>query len=275
MHITSRESDDLKTLVRYRKSLGEESTAIKNMIHAMLAMHGIAIDESDIFGKRGMRKIENASSKLTAAESIVMSDMLERIIELNKRKQTVEDEIAKISNNNEEIKLLMTISRINVYSAAAIISKIDDIHRFSTKEKLASYAGLVLRQSQSGSRDQRGHISKNDPSMLRFILVNAAHMIIKYSKRMKIRYLKLVKRLGKSRAIVAIDRILAETIWTMLSRRIAFYDDIDRLTVKKMESMRIRSLRPNVSKNVIDTIKLIKNQDIAPILDKLFHRRTL
>ena len=116
VHMPSRESDDLKTLVRYRKSLGEESTAIKNMIHAMLAMHGIAIDESDIFGKRGMRKIENASSKLTAAESIVMSDMLERIIELNKRKQAVEDEIAKISNNNEEIKLLMTISRINVYS---------------------------------------------------------------------------------------------------------------------------------------------------------------
>ena len=98
--------------------------------------------------------------------------------------------------------------------------------------------------------------------MLRFVLVNAAHMVIKY--------LKLVRRLGKHRAIVAIARMLAETIWTMLSRRIAFYDDIDRLTVKKMESMRIRSLRPNVSKNVIDTIKLIKNQDIAPMLDKLF-----
>ncbi|CAC11856.1 hypothetical protein [Thermoplasma acidophilum] len=60
----------------------------------------------------------------------------------------------------------------------------------------------------------------------------------------------------KNRAIVAIARILAEIIWTMLSRHIAFYDEIDRLTEKKMESMRIRSLRPNISKNVIDTIKL-------------------
>ena len=51
VHISSRETDDLKTLVRYRRSLGEESTAIKNRVHAILAMHGIAIDESDIFGK--------------------------------------------------------------------------------------------------------------------------------------------------------------------------------------------------------------------------------
>jgi hypothetical protein len=53
-----------------------ESTAIKNRIHAILAMHGIVIDETDIFRKRGMRKIEEAISKMTAAENIVMSDML-------------------------------------------------------------------------------------------------------------------------------------------------------------------------------------------------------
>lgn len=100
-------------------------------------MHGIAIDETDIFGKRGTRKIEEAISRMTAAESIVMSDMLDRIIELNRRKQMIEDEIARISKNNEEVKLLMTIPGINVYSAAAIMSEIDDIHRFSSKEKLA------------------------------------------------------------------------------------------------------------------------------------------
>ena len=57
--------------------------------------------------------------------------------------------------------------------------------------------------------------------MLGFILVNAAHMVIKYSKMMKVKYLRLVWRLGKNRAIVAIARILAETIWTMLSRGLA------------------------------------------------------
>jgi len=44
------------------------------------------------------------------------------------RKQRVEDEIAKILSDNENVKILMNIHEINVYSAAAIMSEIDDIH---------------------------------------------------------------------------------------------------------------------------------------------------
>ena len=89
VHIPSKETDDLKTLVRYRKSLGEESTVVKNRVHAILAMHGVVIDETDIFGRHGIKKIEEAASRLTPAENIVMSDMLARVLELNKRKQMV------------------------------------------------------------------------------------------------------------------------------------------------------------------------------------------
>ncbi len=134
----------------------------------------------------------------------------------------------------------------------------------ASKEKFASYA-TPYRQSQSGSKDQKGRISKDDPSMLRFVLINAAHMVIKY--------LKIVRMYGNNHAMIAM-RILAETIWTMLSRRILFYDPSVN-TEKKMESMRIRSLHPNVSKNVIYTIKLIKNQNITSMSDKLFSWRKL
>ena len=181
----------------------------------------------------------------------------------------VEDVIAKVSGN-ERVKLLLTILGINVYSAAGIMSEIDDISRFSNKEKLASYAGLVPRQSQSGSRDQSEHISKHGPSMLRLILVNAAHMVIKYSKKMKVKYLRLVRRLGKNRAIVAIARTFAETKWTMLSRGLAYHDEIDSLRERKMESMRSRSLHHNMKINVKDAIKLIKNQGTRAMSDQLF-----
>ena len=101
--------------------------------------------------------------------------------------------------------------------------------RFPTKEKLAAYAGLVTRQDQSGNRDIRGHITKHGSSMLRFILVTAAHVTIRYSKRMKAKYLSIVRRLGKNRAIVAIARILLECIYVMLTKNIEFEDNIDSL----------------------------------------------
>ncbi len=55
--------------------------------------------------------------------------------------------------------------------------------------------------------------------MLRFILVNAAHMMIKYSKRMKKKYLRFVRRSGENNAPIAIARILALTMWNNAIQR--------------------------------------------------------
>ncbi|MDA8056014.1 MAG: IS110 family transposase [Thermoplasmatales archaeon] len=171
VHLPSRESDDLRSLVRYRKSIGEEITVIKNRTHALLSRYGITVEASDIFGRGGIREIEKRSEKLSESDRYILSDMLLRVSNLKDRASMIEDEISRKCENNKDVSLLMTIPGINVYSAAAIISEIDDISRFSSKEKLASYAGLVPRQDQSGNRDIRGHITKHGPSMLRFILV--------------------------------------------------------------------------------------------------------
>ena len=112
---------------------------------------------------------------------------------LMRKESTVEDEISRSVINDRSVKILMTIPGIGIYSSAAIMSEIDDISRFGSKEKLASYACLLPGQNQSEWSDIRGHITKQGPSMLRFILVNAAHSVVKYSERMKIKYLSLVR----------------------------------------------------------------------------------
>jgi len=102
----------------------------------------------------------------------------------------------------------------------------------------------------------RGHISKHGPSMLRFIMVNAAHKAIKYSKIMKNKYLSLVRRIGKNRAIVAIARILLERIYIMLTRGEKFIDSVDELTERKIKSMKVKKKERNA--DIQRTIKLIK-----------------
>ena len=103
--------------------------------------------------------------------------------------------MADACEGNTSVRLLLTIPGINGYLASAILSETDDLTRFPTKEKLAAYAGLVPRQDQSGNRDIGGHITKHGPSILRYILVNAAHVTIRYSKKMKAKYLSIVRRL--------------------------------------------------------------------------------
>ena len=58
--------------------------------------------------------------------------------------------------------------------------------------------------------------------MLRFILVTTSHTAIKKSKKLRAKYLSIVRRVGKSRAIVAIAIILAELIFTMLKNNKEF-----------------------------------------------------
>ena len=189
--------------------------------------------------------------KISNAQRFVLSDLLDQITYLMRKESMVEDEISRSVASDRNVSLLMTIPGVGIYSSAAIMSEIDDISRFGSKEKLASYAP-VTGQNQSGNLDIRGHITKHGPSMLRFILVNAAHSVIKYSDRMRRKYLSLIRRLGKNRAIVAIARTLIEIIYTMLSGGTEFIDRIDVLTERKMVAMRSRAVKPSKERAIED-----------------------
>ncbi|AEB94803.1 conserved hypothetical protein [Metallosphaera cuprina Ar-4] len=83
----------------------------------------------------------------------------------------------------------------------------------------------------------------------------------------------IVRRVGKNRAIVAIARILIETIFSMLSTGYEFIDNIDPLTERKMKSM---SQRANSARNtnsytyIQDAIKLIKDNRFRGSSKELF-----
>ena len=74
---------------------------------------------------------------------------------------------------------------------------------------------------------------------------------------MKSKYLKIVKRLGKNRSIVAIARLLIEIIYIMLTKNEDFIDQIDSLN-EKMKAMHIRSLKPYMAKSFDEVARLIK-----------------
>ena len=110
IHLPSKFSDALRSIVRYRKSIGEEMNMLKNRVHAILTRHGIIIHATDIFGRRGIRSILEESSKLTAMDRIVLSDLIERISDLKERERIIEDQMAVACDGNTSVRLLITIS---------------------------------------------------------------------------------------------------------------------------------------------------------------------
>ncbi|MCW6170754.1 MAG: hypothetical protein LVQ96_06240, partial [Thermoplasmatales archaeon] len=95
-------------------------------------------------------------------------------------------------------------------------------------------------------------------------------IVIKHSKRLKSKYLSIVRRIGKKRAIVAIARILLEMIYTMLKKGEDFVDEIDALTERKMNSMRLRTQNPSLIKKLDEVMNFINEKRMKDSPNELF-----
>lgn len=94
---------------------------------------------------------------------------------------------------------------------------------------------------------------------MRFAIINATHSIIKYSKRIRSKYLGIVRRIGKNRAVVTTCRILSDTVYVMLKKNVYFIDQIDSLTERKIRSMQERAVKRSEAKDMEEAINLISN----------------
>ena len=242
-YLPTKEIDDMKTMIRYRRSLSEDITAIKNRIHAVLTRNGISISSSDIFGKRSLQVILDSSRNMSSADKIVLADLISQYNDINAGVRRIQNQLASMGKGIEGIRILITVPGIDYYAALGVYSEIGDITRFPDAEHLSSYTGIVPRVDQSGNKAIYGHITKSGPSVLRFFPVNSVHSLIKLSPTFKKKYRKLKKRIGKNRAIIATARKLAVVIFKMLSKNQHFVDDymFQTLYERKLKNMESRA----------------------------------
>ena len=251
--------DEIRTLVRYRKSLGEENTIIKNKVHAILTLYGIMVQSSDIFGSRSLTLIKSRISDLPESSKAVVLDLLERHKELKIRIEKIEGMLSASGINKKEVKLLMTIPGINIYSATGVYSEIGDIGRFPNVDKFAAYCGMVPTVSQSGEVTHYGRITKSGPSLLRFFMVLAAHTLIKMCPEYRRKYLRIMKRRNKYVAIVAVARSLSTTIYSMLKNGREFIHDYSELNARK-----IKNMESSASK-----VKVVSTKDVQTFIENM------
>lgn len=262
-YLPPKEMDDIRFLVRYRRSLAEEITGIKNRVHAVLARYGITIEATDVFGKRSLNVIRESANRMRTADGFILADLMHRCHEITSRAEIVENQLASMGKDIPEVKKLMTMPGIGFYSALAIYSEIGDIGRFPDARHLSAYCGLVPRVDQSGDATYYGHITKSGPSILRFFLVNSVHTTVKISGTFKGTYRKLKKRIGRNKAMVAMARRLSVTIYNMLAKNQDFVDlkthmglcedkaDRMQLLARKAQSMGSESVRRLIDEGVI------------------------
>jgi transposase len=227
---------EMRYLLRHRASIVKIRTMVKNKIHSMLDRNGIAVvGFSDLFGKRGMEWLK--SVKLSALDRLMLDNHMEHLESLRRQVEAVDREITLRASKDEYVKLLLSMTSVDVYSALLIRSEIGDISRFSSYKKLISWAGLAPSLHQSGSVEYHGRITKQGSRMLRWIMVESARTAVNSDSRLGEFYERVKQKRGGQKAIVAVACKMLKIIWTMLTRNEPYESRNQRRYDKKLNFM--------------------------------------
>ena len=112
----------------------------------------------------------------------------------------------------------MTIPGVGPRTAETILAYTDDVKRFSNYKQYCSYFGLTPKLDESGSCRRLGHISKQGPSVARWVLCESSWKTIRYSKGLRSFYERVMgdQKSRKKIAIVAVARKLLSIMRAML-----------------------------------------------------------
>ena len=217
-YVPIKEFREKRSLVRHRITLSRTKTKLANKIHAILDKYEYKTEKTDIFGKSGINWLKSLS--VYPIDKIILNTTLESIETIDNQIEIVLKEIAKYAwKDSQDVKMLLSMTGIDIFSAMLISTEIVDIQRFSTPWKLVSYAGLAPSTRESSGKIKTGRITKQGSPLLRWILVQCALSAIRHDHQMRTFYERIKQRKGHGKAIVATAKEMLVIIWYMLTRQ--------------------------------------------------------
>ncbi|MFY9871373.1 MAG: hypothetical protein WAK17_16785, partial [Candidatus Nitrosopolaris sp.] len=110
-----------RLLLRLRTNLVQDRTRVMNRVHSLLDKYDVKCDYDNIFGVKGTRWLR--SLKLSDIDQILYMNMSCREF-LNTEIKNIESRIICEASKNESVKILMSMTGIDYFSAMMIASEI-------------------------------------------------------------------------------------------------------------------------------------------------------
>jgi transposase len=218
------EQQDLQSLHRIRSQVVGQKTALINQIRGLLQEYGVEIPKGSakVFEKLPLI-LEDADNGLSDYFRKLLSGLYTALKDMEQRLKGYDQEIVRMSQQNEEAKRLQTIPGIGPIIATALIAAIgSSIGCFKNGRELAAWLGLVPRQHSTGGRQQLLGISKRGDVYLRQLLIHGARSVLRHIEKKTDGTSQWLKSLQQRRhnniVAVALANKMARTVFALLKK---------------------------------------------------------
>lgn len=215
VHRKSAKARELRSILGARQAILKSSKALRSCIHGLLRSHGIKIGHvsEGLFPERVLQLCDEFAPGLKPSLGAMLEAWQVAVKKAKELKKSI-DERGQADAVNQR---LQSIPGIGPLISTAYQATIDDPHRFKRPEEIADYLGLAPRIYQSGDVERRGGITKEGDVLLRWHLVEGAHVLLTLGRDCALRRwgLSLAEKKGAAKAKVAVARKMAILMWKL------------------------------------------------------------
>lgn len=188
------------------------------------AIKGIGVEKANSIIHKAKDSEQDVSAQVCHVIMATAKEILHKASTIDEEKRYV----IGMHKDAEEAKLVSSIPGVGIESAIAIVMEIENVERFETVKKMASYFGLNPTYKQSGDGMWGKHMSKKGRGEIRGVLYMTTLAAIRYNPLLKQVYARFrAKGMKHYQAAGVVMHKLLRIIYGILKNKTKFNAETD------------------------------------------------
>lgn len=215
VHVKSRHSQELRSLLTARKTLQAKAIDVENDIRGLLRNFGLKVGQ--VAKARFEARVRELIGEAPGLQAVI-EPLLAARAELRQSFEALDRRVKAAARADATCQRFMTVPGIGPVTALDVKTAIDEPARFAKSARVGVHFGLTPQRYESGETAYDGRISRCGDGMTRANLYEAATVMLTRTASwswLKAWAMAVARRRGMAKAKVALARRLAVILHRM------------------------------------------------------------